>query len=658
MTNAVLMQDPLTIAQNYIARGWSPIPVVYRDKRPDAGEGWGKLRLSEQSAPEYFNRQRQNIGVILGDASGGLVDIDLDCPEARDLAPHFLPDTDAIFGRSSHPKSHYLYCADGLQTAQIKEPRTLKMLVELRSNSSTDQPSQTVFPGSTHKETGERIEWCRDGAPAKIDSDELLGAVHRLAAATILARTFPADGGRHYATLALVGVLIRSGWTQAATVEFARNVRDVVGADPKKALAQMARDAGKRLAADKTLYGLPTLVEAFGESVVDRVGELLGLKETCHAIDIDDDDFDDLDAAPAEETKSPKFTFMTPDDCAVMPSRGYIVKGMLAPGDVASIFGAPGAGKSLLGPHIGYAVAQGRAAFGLRTKPGRVWYIPVEDPSGMNQRVQALRKQYGSAPDFVQVGGVANLLAGDDLSGLMKEVKRRQPALIFIDTLAMAFPGLEENSADGMGKVVAAARRLAKYGAAVVLIHHDTKAGTPTPRGHSLLNGALDMAIQLQPRDAGGIIRGQLTKNRNGPCDLDLAFKIAVEEMGLDDDGDTITYVRVDELEAGSAPRQSKLTGAARAALDALKGLLGADVSASVSIEAWRAACVDGRGVSTSDSTESRARAFRRAMGELSRAKRIWTDESRVGLGAADHSNDNAFDDLEEDDGDDEDLIG
>ena len=45
-------------------------------------------------------------------------------------------------------------------------------------------------------------------------------------------------------------------------------------------------------------------------------------------------------------------------------------------------------------------------------------------------------------------------------------------------------------------------------------------------------------------------------------------------------------------------------------------------------------------------------------MGELSRAKRIWTDESRVGLGAADYSNDNAFDDLEDDKADVEDLIG
>ena len=135
----------------------------------------------------------------------------------------------------------------------------------------------------------------------------------------------------------------------------------------------------------------------------------------------------------------------------------------------------------------------------------------------MRGRIKALRQAHGDAQGFQLVEGVADLLASDspDLIALKSAVKEQRPSLIFIDTLAMAFPGLEENSAEAMGRVVAVARALTRWGAAVVLIHHDTKAADATPRGHSLLNGALDVALHVK-RDEGGIIRGHLTKNRNG----------------------------------------------------------------------------------------------------------------------------------------------
>lgn len=61
--------------------------------------------------------------------------------------------------------------------------------------------------------------------------------------------------------------------------------------------------------------------------------------------------------------------------------------------------------------------------------------------------------------------------------------------------------------------------------------------------GASLLNGALDVAIHVK-RDDFGIIRGRLTKNRNGTCERDIAFRIAIEDGGVDEDGDQITLPR------------------------------------------------------------------------------------------------------------------
>ncbi|WBX84688.1 AAA family ATPase [Sphingosinicella microcystinivorans] len=271
----------------------------------------------------------------------------------------------------------------------------------------------------------------------------------------------------------------------------------------------------------------------------------------------------------ASPVKTSRLQLFTPAECMDAPSRGYVIKRLIAPRDVACIFGAPGGGKSTIAPYLGYRVATGAEAFGLRTRPGGVLYVAAEDAHGMKNRVKALRGQLGDAPGFYVVDGVTDLLDDDspDLAALRCVVDDKRPALIFLDTLAMSFRDLEENDAASMNRVVATTRSLTCHGAAVVLIHHGTKAEGSTPRGHSVLNGALDVALQLLPPDNDGIIRGRLSKNRNGPCDLDIAFRVAAEELGHDEDGDAITAAIVDELPAGTVPRGKPLPVAQREAL-------------------------------------------------------------------------------------------
>lgn len=330
-------------------------------------------------------------------------------------------------------------------------------------------------------------------------------------------------------------------------------------------------------------------------------------------------DFDDL---PPLKPARDRLRFLAPAECEASPSRGYIVKGLLAPGDVGCIYGAPGAGKSLISPHIGYQVARGERAFGMRTRAGCVFYVAPEDPHGLRGRVTALKLRHGDAPSFFLVEGLSDLLSPDsaDLAALRAAVTEREPVLIFLDTLAASFPGLEENTAEDMGRVVAVARSLAEGGAAVVLIHHDTKAQSPTPRGHSVLNGALDVALQLFPKDQNGIVRGSLTKNRNGPCDLDIAFRIALQDLGDDDDGDPIRLALVDEL-SGPAPRRERLPASSAAALGILRELRAGALG--VTEAEWRDACVEGRSVSASDDRASRRKAMDRAFADLARRSAI-----------------------------------
>jgi hypothetical protein len=89
----------LDIALSYVAEGWAIVPIAHREKRPTLLK-WEALRIGADDAPRYFNGAKQNIGVILGDASHGLTDIDLDCDEAIRAAPYMLEKT-RCFGRES-----------------------------------------------------------------------------------------------------------------------------------------------------------------------------------------------------------------------------------------------------------------------------------------------------------------------------------------------------------------------------------------------------------------------------------------------------------------------------------------------------------------------------------------------------------------------------
>jgi len=165
-------KSSLEVATFYTQMGWKTVPVPWGAKGPRIS-GWNQLRLSEQQLPRYF-AGRQNVGVLLGEPSRWLVDVDLDHLLAVELAPEFLPPTDAIFGRASKPRSHWLfYSSQPVRTKQWGINRD-STIVELRSTGL-----QTVFPGSMHP-TGEPIQWDPLGEPATADP-ELLKATDSVA---------------------------------------------------------------------------------------------------------------------------------------------------------------------------------------------------------------------------------------------------------------------------------------------------------------------------------------------------------------------------------------------------------------------------------------------------------------------------------------------
>ena len=160
------ISDVRNEARLLIDRGYAVVPLVPREKYPSAKE-WP----THESAPSDF-KPDSNIGVILGERSDGLVDIDLDDPIAQQLADKHLPSTDAVTGRASAPRSHRWYVCRGAKTRKWSLPKH-GMIVELRSDGH-----QTAVGPSIHP-SGEKYTELR-GEPATVDADELTAACEKL----------------------------------------------------------------------------------------------------------------------------------------------------------------------------------------------------------------------------------------------------------------------------------------------------------------------------------------------------------------------------------------------------------------------------------------------------------------------------------------------
>ena len=258
----------LDVALRLIKLGRAPIPIPFQQKGPVLAD-WQHLRITAETAPDYFNGQPQNVGVLLGEPSNWLVDIDLDCPEALAAAPHLLPAT-GTFGRKSTPASHYLFEAPGAKTKKYQIHRDT--LVELRSTGC-----QTVFPGSVHP-SGEQVEYHDRRKVARVDAADLERRVAKVAAAALVGRHW-GNGARHDTALALTGALLHSGWTADDTKAFLAAVvaagRDEDAQDRLRAVS----DTCERYGRGEAVTGWPRLSELLPAEVATRLRQWLAITD-------------------------------------------------------------------------------------------------------------------------------------------------------------------------------------------------------------------------------------------------------------------------------------------------------------------------------------------------------------------------------------------
>ena len=188
------MQNVNICAQDaYLAlRSKSKIPV-------DAN--WQEQGKSQEEAQSVTG----NLGLLLGSKSN-VMDVDLDCSEAKDLAKLILPKPFAQFDRGTADSGHFLYKATSFgPTKRFGANGAKTTLVELRGDGS-----QTMIPPSVHPDGDSLVFKDVNPDAAEIEYSDLLRSVSFLAACAEITQLW-SDGRRHDLALSFSGLCLKQG---------------------------------------------------------------------------------------------------------------------------------------------------------------------------------------------------------------------------------------------------------------------------------------------------------------------------------------------------------------------------------------------------------------------------------------------------------------
>lgn len=199
------------IAASWLELGIQPVPLAPRSKKPSGGIGWNKLKVTPDTVSKFF-ADGENVGGLWGDPSNGIIDVDLDCEEASEVASIFLPET-FIYGRSTRPMTHYLYVCPRAENSKYKSDKG-EMILEVRSTGS-----QSVLPPSIHPD-GDRYQIYHDVPIESISYSQLKICIEKIAAASLFIRYYPDEGGRHDYIHSVAGALLYGGWDEEAVNTF------------------------------------------------------------------------------------------------------------------------------------------------------------------------------------------------------------------------------------------------------------------------------------------------------------------------------------------------------------------------------------------------------------------------------------------------------
>ena len=177
---------------------------------------------------------------------------------------------------------------------------------------------------------------------------------------------------------------------------------------------------------------------------------------------------------------------------------------------------------------------------------------------------------------FCAVAQPFRLADEQDVEGLGAALPKG--GVVIIDTLNRAAPGLDENSSQDMGRILAGMKRLQEItGGLVIAVHHTGKDASKGMRGHSSLHAALDGAIEVER--TATTRSWSAAKVKDGEDGKQVPFQLHRIVLGADADGDEISSCAVGPDTAAVFRRPEPSGSRQKVALTAIRRLLAASAS-------------------------------------------------------------------------------
>jgi hypothetical protein len=229
--------------------------------------------------------------------------------------------------------------------------------------------------------------------------------------------------------------------------------------------------------------------------------------------------------------------------------------GLITAHGLSMIYGAPGSGKSFITLDMALCQAHGIEWQGMPTKQGDVLYIAGEGVGGMGKRIKAWKMSHklGISGHFHMLPIAVNFRDQADIEKLIRSIERldRKWTCIYVDTLARALLGADENSSQEAGLAVAAADALKhKFECAVVFVHHSGKNSERGARGSSAILGAVDASIAITKDE--NLVTMSVQKQKDAEPIDDITLEMT---QIASPNGSSIVLQRTDEQKK-SAPKK------------------------------------------------------------------------------------------------------
>lgn len=195
------------------------------------------------------------------------------------------------------------------------------------------------------------------------------------------------------------------------------------------------------------------------------------------------------------EIKSKTLRCYSDHELRSLPERPYIIDPILKPGHYCLIYGGTGVAKTWFTLAMALGISRGESFidyWGYEGKARKVLYVAGEmEPEMFGERLQKLSSL--ESKNFLLVRENLNLVDSADQERLLDTIAERGSQVVILDNLTtLAERGAYEN---GFGKLLALINRLKESGIAVVLVHHENKAGEF--KGTTKIKDVAEMSLHL-----------------------------------------------------------------------------------------------------------------------------------------------------------------